>query len=209
MLGGILGTIVSFLFVFVYQLVFSKWKFRNVLLFVTLLSGVAGAFDVIIVKRWNLVIGIPDKAFYVIGEAIMEKGIGMLRWIPSSAIIGKACPHGMEAATYAYLAGMSNFASTVASLSGAMAIDWTGLLMNPPNSTTAGYECNWDNLGLLVLIGHVILPVVGGCLIVLVIPNVYQTEQLVPDAPIPTSGHQTTLLWSDTTTTDMEDEEDI
>lgn len=57
MLGGILGTLMSFLFVFIYQALFSKWKFRNVLLFTTLLGGVAGVFDVAMVKRWNIVIG--------------------------------------------------------------------------------------------------------------------------------------------------------
>lgn len=119
----------------------------------------------------------------MIGEAILEKGIAMLLWIPSSAIIGKACPSGMEAATYAYLAGMSNFAGTVSSLSGAMAIDWANLKMNPPlgNLTAAAdvYVCNWDNLWLLVLIGHIIAPVVVGCAAVFVIPNVYQTEPLL------------------------------
>lgn len=188
-LTGTLGTCVGFMSVFVYQWVFSKWKFRNALIFATLLSGVAGIFDVVMVKRWNLAMGIPDKAFYVIGEAILERAINMLLWIPSSTIIGKVCPKGLEAATYAYLAGMSNFARTVSSLSGAMAINWAQLRMNPPttNVTVARsalieepYVCEWSKLWLLVVFGHVVLPTVGGLVASFLIPNVYQTENLTP-----------------------------
>lgn len=178
-LTGVLSTCVGVLATIVYQLLFSRWKLRNVIVFTTLLSGVAAMFDVAMVLRWNIWLGIPDKTFYVVGEAILEKAVGMLLWIPTSTIIAKVCPEGMEASTYAYLAGMSNFAGTVSSISGAMAIDWALLKMNPPTLTPLVYTCNWDNLWILVLVGHVILPTVGGLLFCPLIPNKYQTDSLV------------------------------
>lgn len=213
MLTGILGTCVGFVSVFIYQLVFSKWKFRNALLLTTILSGVAGLFDVAMVLRWNVALGISDKAFYIVGEAILEKAIGMLLWIPASTIIGKVCPEGMEAATYAYLAGMSNFARTVSSLSGAMAIDWAGLRMNPPLPTLGNnitridddyYVCNWDNLWILVLAGHVVAPTIGGCLASFLIPNVYQTEDITPKKSTQIHQLEDYLLDEITTTEDNE-----
>ena len=171
---GILGTIVSFISVFLYQIFFSRWKFRNVLLFTTLLTCLSGVFDLVLVKRWNLLVGIPDKHFYIFGEPILENALQMLYWIPSSSIIAKVCPPGLEAATYAFLAGVSNFARTVSSLSGALAIDWLKLKMSESEEV-----CNWSNLWLLVLVGHILIPLVIGILAALfLIPNRNQTDTL-------------------------------
>lgn len=171
---GILGTCVSFISVFVYQLLFSKWRFRNVLLFTTFLACLSGIFDFILVKRWNVFWGIPDKYFYILGDAILENALQMMYWIPSSAIIAKVCPSGLEAATYAFLAGMSNFARTVASLAGALAIDWLHLRMTEHDTV-----CNWSNLWVLVLFGHILLPLVVGILAaIFLIPNTKQTDSL-------------------------------
>ena len=31
----------------------------------------ASLVDIVLVKRWNLLLGIPDKAFYLLGDAII------------------------------------------------------------------------------------------------------------------------------------------
>lgn len=169
---GILGTCVSLLSVFVYQLIFSKWRFRTVLVFTTILASFAGIFDLAMVLRWNIYLGIPDKYFYVVGEAILENALDMMYWIPSSAIIAKVCPPGLEAATYAFLAGMSNFARTVSSLSGALAINALNLKMS-------GSVCDWSGLWILILVGHILSPLVFGILAaIFLIPNKKQTDTL-------------------------------
>ena len=44
-----------------YQGCLSSWKFRPVLLLTISIGSAASIIDVIIIMRWNLAIGIPDK----------------------------------------------------------------------------------------------------------------------------------------------------
>ena len=71
----------------------------------------------------------------------------------------------MEASTYAYLAGIANFGLMISVISGAA-------LAEIFNVKTVGPQCNWENLPMLVLIGHVCLPIVVSLLASLLIPNV-------------------------------------
>lgn len=168
---GTLSVVVGLVSTFLYQVLFSAWRFRNVILLTTALGGLAGAFDLAMVLRWNVALGISDKAFYVIGEAILEKAIGTLLWIPTSTLIAKVCPPGLQAATYAYLAGMSNFAGSASSLAGAALIDLSGLQMQQA-------PCNWDALWILVLVGHVICRIVVGIPSAFLLPNIKQDEAI-------------------------------
>lgn len=185
---GTLSVIIGLISVVLYQILFSGWRFRNVILLTTALSGLAGVFDLAMVLRWNVALGIPDKAFYIIGESILERVVGMLLWIPSSTIIGKVCPDGMQAVTYAYLAGMSNFARGASSLAGAAIIDIAGLKMQPlvnatntslPSSSSSpeGF-CNWESLWLLVLLGHVVFRLAVGLPSAFLIPNTLQSDPI-------------------------------
>lgn len=169
---GILGAVFSFLTVFLYQAWLKHWKFRNVLIFTTILIAFAGIFDIIIVKRLNLVLGISDKTFYILGEAIVESVVNMLYWIPSSAIISKACKVGLESTTYSYIAGLNNFALLASSLLGAVIFNAAGI------KTTGGENCNFDALWWLILLFHIILPVLIGIPAAWLIPNLSQHEDL-------------------------------
>jgi MFS family permease len=169
---GLAGAAASLVTVFIYQWLFSKWKFRNVLIFTAFLSAFGGMFDFIILKRWNLDWGIPDTVFFLIGDDVFTSIIETLYYIPSSAIIGKVCPKNMEASTYAYLAGIANFGLMISAIAGAM-------LAEMFNVKTIGPDCNWENLPMLVLIGHVCLPVVVSVVASFLIPNVPQDSDLL------------------------------
>lgn len=169
---GIAGAAASFITAFIYQFVFSKWKFRNVLLFTTILSGIGGVFDVIIVKRWNIAWGIPDAVFFLIGDDIIHNIVEMMYWIPSSSIIGKVCPKNMESCTYAYLAGVSNFGRMISMITGAMLVDLFGIV-------TIGSNCNWDALPWLILGGHVVIMLVVSVPASWLIPNEPQDADLL------------------------------
>ena len=138
-----------------YKPLFGGWKFRRVILLGTLLSSVAGLIDLALLLRWNVALGIPDKVFYILGEAIVENVIRLIAWIPTSTIIGKVCPRGLEAAVYAFIAGLANLGGIVSSLTGAVLIDAVGLKTVPP-------DCNWDALPLLMSVGHILVPIVVG-----------------------------------------------
>lgn len=170
--SGIAGAVASFFMVFIYQWFFSKWKFRSVILFTTILSGIGGLFDFVIIKRWNLIIGIPDWIFFLIGDDIIHNMVDMLYWIPSSSIIGKVCPENMESSTYAYLAGISNFSRMISVISGALITELFDI-------QTIGPVCNWKNLEYLVLGGHVIIMLIFSIPASFLIPNELQDADLL------------------------------
>lgn len=182
---GIVGAGASLATVFIYQWLFSTWKFRNVLIFTTCLASVGGIFDFLIVKRYNLAIGIPDSVFFLIGNDVLENITMMLYWIPSSSIIGKVCPKGMESGTFAYLAGVSNFARMVSTIAGAWLAERFGVKSGTDVATRAGEVCNWDALPWLLLAGHVLLPLVVSIPAAWLIPNKGQRDDLLVPPPLP------------------------
>ena len=122
---GIVGSIVNFFAVILYQNFLSSWKFRPALIFTVVIGSLASIIDVIIIMRWNVKIGIPDKVFFLFGNAIFENVsrelsllllfhldvhklhsslplqlIVILNAIPMSAIYAKIAPPGMESAVF-------------------------------------------------------------------------------------------------------------
>ena len=92
----------------------------------------ASLVDIVLVKRWNLLLGIPDKAFYLLGDAIIYQlccastafslplrsrsepddkraaalSADTLDFMPGVVLTSKLCPKHVEATTYALLAGV-------------------------------------------------------------------------------------------------------
>lgn len=97
---GIVGSIVNFFAVILYQNFLSSWKFRPALIFTVVIGSLASIIDVIIIMRWNVKVGIPDKVFFLFGNAIFENLIVILNAIPMSAIYAKIAPPGMESAVF-------------------------------------------------------------------------------------------------------------
>ena len=168
---GVIGAVMSFLGASIYQFVFGKTRIRSALIITIVLSMVFSFFDVIIAKRWNLVIGIPDKWAYMFGDAICYNLIDMLNYIPLMTLISKICPKKLETTTYAFVSGISNLARILSYIIGAYATDWFKIQTVIP--------CNFDNLWILVLIGHISLS-----LLVLIpatfilIPNILPTDDI-------------------------------
>ena len=168
---GFVGNLLGLTGVWVYQRFLSQWRFRPVLMLTTILASVAGFSDLIIVMRWNIALGIPDKMSYMIGEAVLEPFLGMLNWIAISALLSISVEKDMEASTFAFLAGISNFARGIAEMSGVVIFTAAGV------NTTVG-SCNFDAIPMLVLLNHIVLPIIIGVPAVFLISNIYQNEGL-------------------------------
>lgn len=165
---GIVGTLVGLSGTIVYHLMLSRLKFRPVLLITTLLVSLAGLSDLMIVRRWNVAWGIPDRVAYMIGEAVLEPLLGILNWIPVSALIALAAPKGMESSCFAFLAGLSNFARMMSELSGSMLIFFT----------QNGQACDFSSLWWLVLSCHISFPLIVGVAAVWLVPDMEQNEKV-------------------------------
>lgn len=168
---GLISATFSLFAVIAYQVLFGKWRFRSILLFGSVLGIIASMFDLVLIMRWNVAWGVPDKWFYVLGEAIVENVVATMLWIPTSTIIGKVCPPGLEATVYAFIAGVANLGNTVSQIMGAVALDVVGLQTVEPH-------CNWDALPWLSLVGHTVVPAVVGIPAIWLIPNIRQTDHI-------------------------------
>ena len=173
--AGLIGTVMTFLGVWIYQALLSGMKFRTVLVLTTILSGAIGASDLFIVTRANVKLGLSDKASFLVGESVAEPVLGMLNYIPAMALLSKVVPKGMESSCFAFLAGTSNFASMISELSGGLVFEAAGIKTLVP--------CNFENLWWLILVCHVGLPILGGIPAAWLIPNVKQTEELSSTPP--------------------------
>jgi hypothetical protein len=70
-------------------------------------------FDIIIVQRWNIALGISDKNMFMIGDAIIYDICYTLNFMPAVLLTSKLCPKEIESTTYALLAGFQNFGQQV------------------------------------------------------------------------------------------------
>jgi hypothetical protein len=100
---GIVGSVMNLFSVVLYQHVFSGWRFRSAIILTLVIGGLASMVDLIIIMRWNIDIGIPDKVFFMFGNTIFGNIIYTLQSIPFSAIYAKICPPGMESAVFGEL----------------------------------------------------------------------------------------------------------
>ena len=82
--------------VVLYQKLFSKWRFRSAISMTICTGAVASMADIIVINRWNTKIGIPDKVFFIFGNALFAQiMIYCFQKIPLDAICSKMSPPGM------------------------------------------------------------------------------------------------------------------
>lgn len=144
-------------------------------------------------------IGIPDKVFFLLGNAIFENLVGILQSIPFSSIYAKISPPGMESAVFAYTGkqlywscgifdrlqkvysltlftsdtvGIANFCNMASNLLGSGVIKWSGM-------STVGDDCNFDALPKLIIVYSIVIPTLVGIPATFLIPNILQTENMI------------------------------
>jgi hypothetical protein len=171
--GGLIGALAGIAGSILYRRFLTRLSYRRVLILTTILTGVVGASDLIIVTRLNERVGVPDWAAYLVGEAIMEPALGMLNYIPTQALLSMVVTPGMESSQFAFMAGINNFAGMISELDGALLFDAAGVV------TTGGSECNFSALPWLILVCHVVLPtVVGVAAAWALIPHMEQQQHI-------------------------------
>jgi hypothetical protein len=106
------------------------------------------------------------------GSGIFTSVITTLMNIPVSAINARIAPPELEASVFAYSCGMTNFCGMVSGLFASWAIDLSGMI-------TVGKSCNFEALPLLIIVVNVLPVVFIGLPVIMLIPDVYQTEELI------------------------------
>lgn len=101
-----------------------------------------------------------------------------LDWLPAIVLTSKLCPIGVESTVYALLAGFQNFGQSLSSSLGVLALDEGGI------QTPDDALCDLSNLTLLIIIGHIVLPLLTIPLTFWLIPNAKMTDDLVGGLPM-------------------------
>ena len=101
----------------------------------------------------------------------------MFGLMPMLVLTSKLVPKGLEATTYALLAGFQNFGGVVSSQLGVYASQWAGI----KTTDSGGKACNFENLNALVFVCHVALPAIAIPLTFVLIPDKKMTDKIISD----------------------------
>ncbi|GET87980.1 pteridine transporter ft4, putative [Leishmania tarentolae] len=151
--SALIGNVGGLAGITVFNYIFSKRSYRLTLVVTTIVQILASVFDIILVKRWNIAIGIPDHAMYIMGDAVVFQVCYYLTWMPVVILLSRLCPRGSESLLYALMAGFANLGETMATSIGSLIMEYAwGIVTTPP--------CDFSNVPMLVLVGHVLTPMV-------------------------------------------------
>ena len=170
---GVVGSVCSIIGAFSYLAFMKRWKYRTVFVVNNIIYIMVGLLNVVFFKRWNLYMGIPDTVF-VLGAETFQVIIGQWTNMPVTTMMSQLCPRGMESTMFALLAGSSNLGNSLAQYQGA----WLLKLLNIKPSGMIDESAQFDNLWIASLIAT-LLPLVTIFFIPCLIPDKYQTEDLI------------------------------
>ena len=175
--ASLVGSVTGSIGIALFQALMGDWNFRTVFWTTTAIGMVAASFDMVMIARLNVHLGISDKAFYMFGDAVIGNCLGMFGLMPMLVLTSKLVPKGLEATTYALLAGFQNFGGVVSSQLGVYASQWAGI----KTTDSGGKACNFDNLNALVFVCHVALPAIAIPLTFVLIPDKKMTDRIISD----------------------------
>lgn len=142
--GGVLGAIL-------FNKFFSRHGYAFVFIATTILQVLGSIFDLIIVKRWNMHIGIPDHAMYLLGDSIVYRVCFVMSMMPAQILMARLCPRGTETLAFALLAGFSSAGTS-------MSLSIGSLIMEGIWPVSARPPCNFKNVPWLIITGHLVTP---------------------------------------------------
>lgn len=148
------------------------WKYRNVFLITNLLLALVNLLNVIIFKRWNILLGIPDT-FFILGAETFQHVVSVWSYLPFTLLISQLCQHGTEAIIFSIVAGSSNLGSALSSFQGSFILDLLKITPTGNDDTMA-----FNNLWLACLI-TAISPLIPLIFVNFLIPDSYQNENLI------------------------------
>ncbi|KAK7194906.1 putative pteridine transporter [Novymonas esmeraldas] len=152
--GSIIGNVGGLLGVALFTYVFSKMSYRVTMVFATAVQIIASIFDLIMVKRWNVAIGIPDHAMYILGDQIVYQVCYYLSYMPIVLLLSRLLPRGTECMVMAVMSSLGNFGAALSASVGSLIIE----LGWPVVADEATATCDFHNVPYLILVGHFALP---------------------------------------------------
>lgn len=159
-----------------YHRCFTRWSYRSIWRGTQIIFVLLNLLDYVWVSRWNLVLGIPDKAF-ILGEEILTPVFSRLSAMPLFILAARLCPRGIEGTLFALTMGLSNFGGRMGSILGIGLLDGLGGVEAPA----------FTNMRLLVVIRSLTraLPLL---LIPFLVPPGSPSDPAAPEEEADTAG---------------------
>eukprot|EP00927_Polykrikos_kofoidii_P032362 TRINITY_DN2759_c0_g1_i6.p1 TRINITY_DN2759_c0_g1~~TRINITY_DN2759_c0_g1_i6.p1 ORF type:complete len:540 (-),score=82.42 TRINITY_DN2759_c0_g1_i6:91-1710(-) len=187
---GVAGAVCSLVGIYFYNRYLKTWRYRSLIILCNVAFSVLCMLDVIMFRRLNLRLGIPDHHF-VLGSSVLQSVVMQWLWMPQVIILSYLCPHKMEATMYALLAGCANLGSSISSNCGALMLESLGCGPNGAPNESGEFQNLW--------IASAISTILPGCSIVLtfwLVPDAQQDENLVDaNSSDAKTGDATTGSW--------------
>jgi len=159
---GSLGLLVG---VTIYNKYLSEVSYRRIFMGAQLTMVISSFFDLVMVKRWNLAIGIPDIAM-LIGDDAFTSTMSRFFAMPMFILAAKVCPENAEATLFAMLMALSNFGNSVAQFIGVSLLEAFGVVNQ-----------NYDHYSLAVIVKTCFRFAVIG-IIPLLVPDLKPTDPI-------------------------------
>lgn len=130
--------------IFIFNKYLRSFSFRGIILSTTFLCIFLNMGTIILVKRYNLYLGIPDIYFSFATDALTT-ALGEINTMPLLVLACNICPKNIEGTLYAFLMSVSNFGTMMASQGGSVLSANLGIT-----------NSNFDNLALFILISNLL-----------------------------------------------------
>ncbi|KAK7196335.1 putative pteridine transporter [Novymonas esmeraldas] len=151
-IGAVIQNVAGMVGVALFTYMFSKMRYQVIMCLTVSIRVVASVFDLIMVERWNLAIGIPDHAMYICGDAVVYQVCYQLGYMPIVMLLSRVCPRGSESMVYALMAGFGNLGSSMSGTIGSLLME----LAWPIDTTSR--PCDYTNARWLIITGHLAAP---------------------------------------------------
>ncbi|KAL7702666.1 folate/biopterin transporter [Lotmaria passim] len=150
--GAVIQNVAGIIGVTMFTYVFSHMRYQIVICITVTLRVVASIFDLVMVERWNIYIGIPDHAMYVCGDTVIYNLAYELGYMPIVMMLSRVCPRGSESMVYALMAGFGNLGASMSNTIGSLLVE----LAWPINTRVT--PCDYSNARWLIITGHLAVP---------------------------------------------------
>lgn len=118
----VLSFVVMLLGTQIYSIWFYKFEYRTMILIDAVQTILIQPLYYILIFRINIQWGIPDLGLIIFASSVTDAFRTCLVVLPFTVLMAKICPKRIEATTFAVLAGIANFRTTLQG--------WTGSLIN-------------------------------------------------------------------------------
>lgn len=217
--GGLASALATFLGLYLFENYLVYWNAQKAFWVTTAFQVVAGVFDIMNSTRFNQTLlgwtglgEVPvniresmfdasegtrtvradDLASFLFGTAFIEPLIDQLDSLPSTLLLSKLCPKGIETTMFAILAGFSNIGLSLSGQMGGLAIGYFGFnfvrKQNEPSICNMGGSnpddpTSWHGLAQTLIMGNVLLPFLTIPLTWCFIPNQTLDSDFLDETP--------------------------